>query len=184
MRKSSGFKVQGSIFWLLILGLWILNLLLPSSSLASCINRPIIFCGNLPGTKPIECATSPDISCCDTQEDCNSALSNAGGLYNSPLCVNNNLGVNTAIGCLMAGDPKQLVSQLLGWGVGVGGGIAFLMIVLAGFQMATAGGDPKRVQAARELLMSALSGLILIVLSVVLLNFIGVKILNLPGFSL
>ncbi len=93
-------------------------------------------------------------------------------------------GIETALGCLAAGDPKIFVSQLLGWGVGVGSGIAFLMIVLAGFQMATAAGDPKRVQAARELLMSALSGLILIVLSVVLLNFIGVKILNLPGFSL
>ncbi len=83
----------------------------------------------------------------------------------------------------MAGDPKQLVSQLLGWGVGVGGGIAFLMIVLAGFQMATASGDPKRVQAARELLMSALAGLLLIVFSLVLLNFLGFGILKLPGFA-
>ena len=82
----------------------------------------------------------------------------------------------------MAQDPKQFISQLLGWGVGIGGGIAFLMIVLAGFQMATASGDPKKVQAARELLMSALAGLIIIALSLVLLNFIGVKILNLPGF--
>ena len=56
------------------------------------------------------------------------------------------------------------------------------MIVLAGFQMTTASGDPKKVQAARELLMSALAGLIIIALSLVLLNFIGVKILNLPGF--
>jgi len=86
----------------------------------------------------------------------------------------------------MAGDPKQLVSQLLGWGVGIGGGIAFLMIIFAGFQMATASGDPKRVKAAQELLTSALAGLILIVLSVVLLNFIGVSILgiNLLGFNL
>ena len=107
-----------------------------------------------------------------------------GGLDNvNPLCGTGDKGVNTAIGCLMAGDPKQFISQLLGWGVGVGGGIAFLLIVYAGFQMATAGGDPKRVQAAKELLTSALAGLILIVLSVVLLNFIGVKILNLPGFA-
>ena len=93
-------------------------------------------------------------------------------------------GVQTAIGCLAAGDPKLFISQLLGWGVGVGGGIAFLMIVFAGFQIATAAGDPKRVQAAKELLTSAISGLILIVLSVLLLNFIGVKILHLPGFAL
>ncbi len=92
-------------------------------------------------------------------------------------------GVETAIGCLAAGDPKLLISQLLGWGVGIGGGIAFLLIVYAGFQMTTAGGDPKRVQAARELLVSAISGLILIVFSIVLLNFIGFQVLNLPGFN-
>lgn len=95
-------------------------------------------------------------------------------------------GVESAIGCLAAGDPKLFISQLLGWGVGIGGGIAFLMIIFAGFQMATASGDPKRVKAAQELLTSALAGLILIVLSLVLLNFIGVKILglNILGFSL
>lgn len=92
-------------------------------------------------------------------------------------------GVQTAIGCLAAGDPKLLISQLLGWGVVVGGGIAFLMIILAGFQMTLAAGDPKRVQAARELLMAAIGGLILIVLSLVFLNFIGVSVLGLDKFG-
>jgi len=58
------------------------------------------------------------------------------------------------------------------------------MIVFAGFQMTTAGGDPKKVQAAKELLVSALSGLVIIVLSVVLLNFIGVSVLGLEKFGL
>lgn len=100
----------------------------------------------------------------------------------NPLC-NGNLGVDTAIGCLHAGTPTEFIGQLLGWGVGVGGGIAFLLIVYSGFMIATAAGDPKRVQAARELLTSALSGLILIVLSIFLLNFIGVRILNLPSLG-
>ncbi|MBI2587191.1 hypothetical protein HYW29_00025 [Candidatus Amesbacteria bacterium] len=65
----------------------------------------------------------------------------------------------------------------------VGGGIAFLLIVYAGIQMATASGDPKRVKASQELLTAALGGLILIVLSLVLLNFVGVKILNLGGLG-
>jgi len=100
----------------------------------------------------------------------------------SPLCGGGK-GVNTAFGCLMAGNPKELVSQLLGWGVSVGGGIAFLMIVFAGFQMTTAAGDPKRVQAAKELMITAISGLLLIVLSVVLLNFFGVSILGLSDLG-
>lgn len=90
----------------------------------------------------------------------------------------------TAIGCLNAGNPTRLVGQLLGWAVGVGGGIAFLLIVYAGFQIATAAGDPKRVQAARELLVSAITGLLLIVFSIFLLNLIGFKLLDLGRFGL
>lgn len=180
----------------------------PSPSLAA--NSCVPFRGSGGPPCPIKCFTDNFLACCSTQTECDDLKGGTetpppGSDYFPPgfnykkfgltppteasgaLCgtgVNLNKGVNTAIGCLMAGDPKIFISQLLGWGVGVGGGIAFLMIVFAGFQMATAAGDPKKVQAARELLMSALSGLILIVLSVVLLNFIGVKILNLPGFNL
>jgi hypothetical protein len=103
----------------------------------------------------------------------------------SPLCGGDK-GVKTAFGCLMAGDPKAMVSQLLGWGAIVGAGIAFVMIVIAGLQIILAGGDPKKVQAARELITSAITGLLLIIFSVLLLNFIGVKILGLSslGFNL
>lgn len=125
------------------------------------------------------CASTVNPLCCVATQ------SNPGAGGAGQGCPNA-LYVNTAIGCLMAGDPKQLVSQLLGWGVGIGGGIAFLMIIFAGFQMTTASGDPKRVKAAQELLTSALAGLILIVISLVLLNFIGVSVLGLNkiGFSL
>ncbi len=83
----------------------------------------------------------------------------------------------------MAGSPKLLIGQLLEWGAGLGIGIAFLMIVFAGFQIATAAGDPKRVKAGQELLTSAISGLLLIVFSLFLLNFLGVTVLHLPGFN-
>ncbi len=99
----------------------------------------------------------------------------------SPLC--DSLGANTAIGCLMAGDPKTFISQILSWGVGLGSGIAFLMIIFSSFQIVTASGDPKRVKAGQELLTSAISGLVLIVLSIVLLNFIGVSVLGLQNFG-
>lgn len=92
-------------------------------------------------------------------------------------------GIDTALGCLAAGDPTRLVSQLWGWGIGVGGLIAFVLIVFSGFQIVTAAGDPKRFKAAQELMTSAIGGLILIVLSVVLLNFLGVKVLGLDQFG-
>lgn len=101
---------------------------------------------------------------------------------NSALCPDG-ISVNTALGCLAAGNPAKMVSQLLGWGAIVGAGIAFLMIVFAGIQIVLAGGDPKKVQAARELITSAIAGLFLIIFSVLLLNFIGVKILGLNSFG-
>lgn len=96
------------------------------------------------------------------------------------------LVVSTGLGCLNAGDPAALIGQILGWAVVVGGGVAFLLIVYAGFQITTATGDPKKMHAANELLTAAVSGLILIVLSIVILNTIGVSILGLDrfGFSL
>jgi len=67
--------------------------------------------------------------------------------------------------------------------VGIGGGIAFLLIVYSGIQMVMASGDPKRIKASQELLTAALSGLALIALSVVLLNLIGVTVLSLQGLG-
>lgn len=122
--------------------------------------------------------------CCNPKSECPLSPAPPPGGPSGPsgstdVFCGGGLGVNTAIGCLMAGDPKQAVSQILGWAIVVGGGIAFLLTVYAGFQITTAQGDPKRLQAGQELLTSALSGLFLIVFSVVILNFIGVQVLGL-----
>lgn len=117
------------------------------------------------------------------QSETKTTTGNQRAQVNNPLCGVDNKGVSTAFGCLMAGDPPKMISQLLGWGAIVGAGIAFLMIIGAGIQIVLAGGDPKKIQAARELITSAIAGLLLIVFSVLLLNFIGVKILGLNNFG-
>jgi hypothetical protein len=47
----------------------------------------------------------------------------------------------------------------------------------------TAAGNPERLKAGQELLTSALSGLVLLVLSIFVLRFIGVDILQLGQFG-
>ena len=69
----------------------------------------------------------------------------------------------------------------LGWGIGIGGGIAFLLIVFAGFQILTSSGDPTRLKAGQELLTSAITGLIMLIFSVYILRLIGVDILRLSS---
>ena len=104
-------------------------------------------------------------------------------LAQSITCDGSN-GINTAIGCIdVLGGQTAFLADLLRWAVGVGGGIAFLLIVYAGFMIMTASGNPERLKAGQELLTSAISGLILLVFSIFILNLIGVDILGLCKFG-
>ena len=87
--------------------------------------------------------------------------------------------IETAIGCIPVGNTNSFMGWILGWAVGVGGGIAFLLIVYASFMVMTSQGDPARLKAGQELLTSAISGLIMLIFSVFILKFIGVDILGL-----
>lgn len=100
----------------------------------------------------------------------------------SPTCPDGN-SINTAIGCIPINNTDEFISFVLRWAVGVGGGIAFLLIVLAGFQIMTSSGNPDRLKAGQELMTSAIAGLILLIFSVFVLKIIGVDILGLPSFG-
>lgn len=92
--------------------------------------------------------------------------------------------INSAIGCIPILDTKEaFLSFVLKWAVGIGGGIAFLLIIYAGFMIMTSAGNPERLKAGQELLTSAISGLILLIFSVVILKIIGVDILGLCKFG-
>jgi hypothetical protein len=90
--------------------------------------------------------------------------------------------IDTAIGCIPVDDKNSFVGWMLGWAIGISGGIAFVFIIFAAIQMMTAQGDPQKLSGGRELLTAAISGLILIIFSVFLLRVIGVDILKLPTF--
>jgi hypothetical protein len=96
--------------------------------------------------------------------------------------TNNSGGIMTAIGCIPS-EPKQLVEGILWYGTIAVGGIAFLLMILAALQMITAEGNPESIKHAQERFYSAIIGLLLIIFSVLLMQVIGVDILNLPGFK-
>jgi hypothetical protein len=91
-------------------------------------------------------------------------------------------GIDTAIGCIPFTTESGLFTFILGWAIGIAGGIAFLLIIVAGFLYITSAGDPKKVQAAKELLTAAITGLLFLIFSAFILRVIGVDILGLPGF--
>lgn len=103
-------------------------------------------------------------------------------LASSPLCTDGK-SIYTAIGCVPFNDTNALVGFILGWAIGIGGGIAFLLMISAGFMIMTSQGNPERLKAGQELMTSAIAGIIMLVFSVFILKFIGVDILGLPGFG-
>ena len=114
---------------------------------------------------------------------CHAAPASASTSSLSPFCnpSDPNSGVNTAIGCVPT-DPSAFIAYLLRFAIGVAGGIAFLLILFGGFQMMTSAGNPERLNAGKELISSAITGLLLIIFSVFLLKVVGVDILGIPGF--
>jgi hypothetical protein len=88
----------------------------------------------------------------------------------------------TAVGCIPT-SYEGVASSLVKIGLSVAGGAAVLMIVAAGFMLSTSQGEPKRTGEAKELLTSAVIGLLFIIFSVTILQFIGVTILKVPGFG-
>ncbi len=72
---------------------------------------------------------------------------------------------------------------LLGWLLGVGGGISLLLMIYGFFLMTTSAGDPKAVQGAQETITSAIMGLLVSTFSLFLLRLIMLKILVIPGVN-
>jgi len=91
-------------------------------------------------------------------------------------------GISTAIGCIHT-NPIELVKDLFKFLVAIGGGVAFLMMLLGAFQMITSAGNPETLQAGRDRFTSAIIGLLMVIFAVLLLQIIGVGILAIPDFS-
>ena len=87
-------------------------------------------------------------------------------------------GIKTGLGCLPT-DPQTFVNAVLPWAIGIGSGIAFLLGLYGALMIVISAGDPEKMQAGRELITSAVVGLLLIIFAVFLLDLIGVNILKL-----
>ncbi len=93
-----------------------------------------------------------------------------------------NTGTFTALGCIST-HPGDLLGKIIGLAIGMAGGIAFLLILFGGFQIMTSAGNPEQLNAGRELVSSAITGLLLIIFSIFILQFIGVNLIGIPGFG-
>ncbi len=112
-----------------------------------------------------------------TQQDaCIACNEQNGGTPTTPKAI------WTAVGCIPT-TSEGIVSKVVKLALGLAGTAALLMILAGAFMLSTSQGDTKRVGEAKELITSAVIGLLFIIFSVTLLQFIGVSIFNIPGFG-
>lgn len=100
---------------------------------------------------------------------------------NCDTCYENE-GIWTAIGCIPR-DAPSIIATLIRVGLSMAGGFGLISILVAGFMYSTSQGDVKRANDAREMMTAAIIGLLFIIFSVAILEFIGVSVLRLPGFA-
>ncbi|MBI1863679.1 hypothetical protein HYS03_00485 [Candidatus Woesebacteria bacterium] len=141
------------------------------------------------------CKDTPNASCkasCNTQtEDRISAnVTDCSGA--TPVCcapkssttdtvvckTNGKDGIDTAVGCVPITEINSFAAKVFGFAAGIAGGIAIFLIIVGGFQIITSQGDPYKLKEGREVLNSAILGLLFIIFAVFLLRVIGVDILG------
>ena len=98
--------------------------------------------------------------------------------YVEPLIENKTSTITTELPKLQ--DP---VNKIVNASTGIGGVIAFILIVIGGFQIILSSGSPERVKAGKEMITSAIAGLLLIIFAVFILKLIGADILKIPEFT-
>ncbi len=67
-----------------------------------------------------------------------------------------------------------LFQNLIGSLLGLAGIILFIMLLTGGFKYITSGGDPKKLESAKNTLTYAIGGIVAVALSYLILRFIGV----------
>lgn len=86
----------------------------------------------------------------------------------------------TALGNIPT-NPKAFAERILQIATGLGGGIAFILMVIGAIRVLTSSGDQQKLSGGRDMIVAAIAGLLFIIFSVLILQFIGVEIIGLSG---
>lgn len=79
-------------------------------------------------------------------------------------------------------DPVLFIKDIFGFILSIAGSIAIILLIISGYRIMTSMGDKQKLAGAQETITSAIIGLLFIIFSLVILQFIGVDLLRIPGF--
>ena len=71
-------------------------------------------------------------------------------------------------------DLEGVFGNVVNFVLGLAGIVLFIMLILGGYGYITSGGDPKKIESARNTLTYAIGGMIFIALAYLILKFIEV----------
>ena len=96
-------------------------------------------------------------------------------------CASSDDKIWTSFGCIST-DTSELVPDFMRLAVSISGATAISLILIAAFVVTTSTSNPERLRLGQEIGTASISGLVFILFSAVLLNFIGVHLIKIPGF--
>lgn len=70
-------------------------------------------------------------------------------------------------------DPGTMITSLIQWVIGVAGAVALIFIVVGAFGYITSSGDPSKVQKAKQTILYAAIGLVIVALAEIITAFVS-----------
>lgn len=70
-------------------------------------------------------------------------------------------------------DPQVIVREVIEWGIWFVGAIALVFVIYGGITYVMSGGDSEKTTKARNTLLYAVAGIIVVVLALALINWAG-----------
>jgi type IV secretion system pilin len=150
------------------------------SYVTSCERTEDLFLGRCPGGDYQEIEYDAIVS--SYEGGICSQIDSSSQLFRECVICESKDAIWTSLGCVNT-QGRSIVEMIMSIGLSTGGGISLIMILISGFQLSISQGDPKKIEDAKSRLTAAIIGLLFIVFSIVILQFVGVKILRIPGFG-
>lgn len=91
-------------------------------------------------------------------------------------------GCPTALGNIPT-TIQGFAGRILGIAIGLAGGLALILMVIGSVRVLTSSGDQQKLAGGRDMIVAAVAGLLFLIFSVLILRFIGIEILRIPGFG-
>lgn len=73
-------------------------------------------------------------------------------------------------------DISACINDIYTWAVEIGGALAILMIIIAGYSYATSAGDVEKTNKAKEIIVGAITGIMLLLGVVIILNTLKTRV--------